>query len=150
VISNFSQYLFVKEEDPSVIAEKLRTAQPLRGVGVFGRLGYATPEASNTVDRDASVALLARGLLGSRPYDSFGIGYYYNGISRGLKNSIRQLTDGTTVRNEKGIEIFYDFAITPAINVNAGYQHIWNPLVASVIANQDHADLFLARLNVVW
>lgn len=149
-ISNFSQYLFVKEEDPSVTLEKLRTGQPLRGVGVFGRLGYAAPEVSNTINRHASVALLARGLLDSRQYDSFGIGYYHNGISRGLKNSIRRLTDGTTVRNENGMEIFYDFAVTPAINVNAGYQHIWNPFVAGVTVNQDHADLFLARLNVVW
>jgi len=96
------------------------------------------------------VALLARGLLSSRQYDSFGIGFYYNGVSEKFKNSIRQLTDGTTVKNENGIEIFYDFAITPAINVNAGYQHIWNPLTASVTVNQDHADLFLVRLNVVW
>jgi porin len=148
-ISNFSQYLSVKEEDPSQIAEKLKNGQPLRGVGVFGRLGYAGPQASNTVNHDASVALLARGLLSSRQYDSFGIGFYYNGVSEKFKNSIRQLT-GTTVKNENGIEIFYDFAITPAINVNAGYQHIWNPLTASVTVNQDHADLFLVRLNVVW
>jgi porin len=148
-ISNFSQYLSVKEEDPSQIAEKLKNGQPLRGVGVFGRLGYAGPQASNTVNQDASVALLARGLLSSRQYDSFGLGFYYNGVSEKFKNSIRQLT-GTTVKNENGIEIFYDFAITPAINVNAGYQHIWNPLTASVTVNQDHADLFLVRLNVVW
>jgi porin len=148
-ISNFSQYLSVKEEDPSQIAEKLKNGQPLRGVGVFGRLGYAGPQASNTINQDASVALLARGLLSSRQYDSFGIGFYYNGVSEKFKNSIRQLT-GTTVKNENGIEIFYDFAITPAINVNAGYQHIWNPLTASVTVNQDHADLFLVRLNVVW
>ena len=148
-ISNFSQYLSVKE-DPSEIEEKLKTGQFLRGVGVFGRLGYAGPEASNTVNRDASVALLASGVLGSRQYDSFGIGFYYNGISEKFRNSIRQLTDGTTVKNENGIEIFYNFAITPAINVNAGYQHIWNPLTASVTVKQDHADLFLARLNLVW
>jgi len=149
-ISNFSQYLLVKEEDPSVIEEKLKSAQPLRGVGVFGRLGFAAPEASNTVNRDASVALLARGLLDSRQYDSFGLGFYYNGISKNLKNSVGQLTEGMTVRNENGMEVFYNFAVTPAINVNAGYQHIWNPLVASVTVQRNHADLFLARLNVVW
>jgi porin len=149
-LSNFSQYLFVKEEDPSVIADKLKTGQPLRGLGVFGRLGYAAPAALNTVNRNASVALLARGLLGNRQYDSFGMGFYYNGISRDFRNSIAQLTGDTTVKSENGIEIFYDFAITPAINVNASYQHIWNPLVADVTVNQDHADLFLARLNVVW
>ena len=148
-LSNFSQYLFVKEEDPSIILEKMSTGQPLRGIGVFGRLGFAAPEALNTVNRDASVALLARGLLDSRQYDSFGMGYYFNGMSKNFRNSIRQF-DGTTVKNENGIEIFYDFAITPAINVNASYQHIWNPLFASVSANQNHADLFLVRLNLVW
>jgi porin len=96
------------------------------------------------------VALLARGLLSSRQYDSFGIGFYYNGFSEDFKNSIRLLTDGTTVKNEKGMEIFYNFAITPAISVNPGYQHIWNPVTASVAVNQNHADLFLVRLNVVW
>src|SRR5262249_26785556 len=139
----------LKEEDPSVVEEKLKTAQPLRGVGVFGRLGYAAPEASNMINRDASVALLARGLFDSRPYDSFGIGYYNDGISKDLKNSLRQLT-GTTVPNENGIEIFYDFGVTPAINVNAGYQHIWNPFVAKVTLNQNHADLFMVRLNLVF
>jgi len=147
-ISNFSQYLSVKE-DPSEIEEKLKNGQFLRGVGVFGRLGYAGPAASNTVNRDASVALLATGLLDNRQYDSFGIGFYYNGISGKFRNSIRQLTN-TTVKSENGIEIFYNFAITPAINVNAGYQHIWNPLNASVTLNQNHTDLFLARLNVAW
>jgi porin len=148
-ISNFSQYLFLKEEDPSEIAEKLRTSQPLRGIGVFGRLGYAAPEALNPVNRDASVALLARGLMDSRQYDSFGVGFYHNGISKSLKNSLRQLT-GTTVRNENGMEIFYNFGITPAINVNASYQHMWHPFVADVTAKQNHADLFMARLNLVW
>jgi hypothetical protein len=147
-LSNFSQYLLVKE-DPSQIAEKLRNAQPLRGVGVFGRLGYGGPEDLNPVDTAASVALLAEGLWNSRQYDSFGIGFYYNGVSRNLKNSIQQLTD-IRAKNENGVEIFYNFAVTPAINVNAGYQHIWNPLVATVTANQDHADLLMVRLNLVW
>jgi hypothetical protein len=149
-ISNFSQYLLVKEEDPSQIPEKLRNAQPLRGVGVFGRVGYGGPEDVNMVDTDASVALLAEGLWKRRQYDSFGLGFYYNGVSRQFKNTIQQLTGGTTVRNETGTEIFYNFAVTPAINVNAGYQHIWNPLVATITANQNHADLFLIRLNLVF
>jgi porin len=148
-ISNFSQYISVKE-DPSEIEEKLKNGQFLRGVGLFGRLGYAGPAASNTVNRDASVALLATGLLDSRQYDSFGVGFYYNGISGKFKNTIRQLTEGTTVKNENGLEVFYNFAVTPAINVNAGYQHIWNPLTASVTVKQDHADLFLVRLNLAW
>ena len=46
------------------------------------------------------------------------------------------------IQNEKGIEIFYDFAITPAIRVIPSYQHIWNPLTAAVAKNHRSADCF--------
>ena len=149
VLSSFSQYLHLKEEDPSDVAEKLKSGQPLRGIGVFNRLGY-TPDTTGTLTRDASVALFARGLLDSRQYDSIGVGFYFNGVSPHFKNDIEQLTAGTRPKNEKGIEIFYDFAITPAIRLNPSYQHVWNPLIAGVASRQNHADLFLARLNLAF
>jgi porin len=149
-ISNFSQYLLIKEDDPSQVAEKVKNLEPVRGIGVFGRLGYAAPENLNPVNHQASVAMIAEGLSRRRQHDSFGLGFYYNGVSSELRESIRQFTGGTSISNENGAEVFYNFAVTPAINVNAGYQHIWNPLVASAIANQNHADLFVVRLNLVW
>ena len=146
---NFSQYLFVKE-DATAIATKLESGQPLRGIGVFGRVGYAPP-ATNRITRDASVALFARGLLDGRPRDSFGVGYYYNGISQPLKDDIAQFTGGAAnVKNEEGVEIFYDFAITPAIKVIPGYQHIFNPLAAVVAENRRSADVFLIRFSVTF
>jgi len=148
-ISSFSQYVYLKEEDASLVPEKMRSSEPLSGIGVFGRLGYA-PTRTNTLTRDGSVALFARGLLGSRQYDSLGAGFYYNVVSGKFKNAIEQLTADTTVKNEKGVEVFYDFAITPAIRLIPGYQHVWNPLIASVTLNQNNADLFLARLTVAW
>jgi porin len=148
-IGNFSQYLFVK--DPSgAVAEKLGSGQPLRGIGVFGRIGYA-PEESNPITRDASVALLANGLSDRRPNDSFGLGIYHNGISRPLKDDIARLTGATaTPKNENGLEVFYDFAITPAIRVIPSYQHIWNPLTAAVVKNERGADVFLVRFSLTW
>lgn len=148
-IANFSQYLFVME-DSAAITQKLKSGQPLNGIGVFGRFGYAPPE-TNTVTLDGSVALVAYGLIDFRKYDSFGVGFYYNAISHNLKDSINQLTAGTaTVEDEKGIEIFYDFAITPAIRLIPSYQHIWDPLSARVSKNQSRADVFLVRLNVAF
>jgi hypothetical protein len=149
VLSSFSQYLTLKEETAELAAEKLKSGQPLRGIGVFNRLGYSA-DTTSTLTRDASVALFGRGLLDGRPYDSYGVGCYYNAISPHFKNDIEQLTAGTRPRNEKGIEIFYDFALTPAIRLNPSYQHIWNPLTAGVDFRQDHADLFLARLNLAF
>jgi len=148
-IGNFSQYLFVKDH-AGAIAEKLESGQPLRGIGVFGRIGYA-PEETNPVTRDASVALFANGLSDPRPIDSFGLGIYHNGISRPLKDDIARLTEGTvTPKNENGLEIFYDFAITPAIRVIPSYQHIWNPLTAAAVKNERGADVFLIRLSLTW
>ncbi len=148
-IGNFSQYLFVKDQS-GAITEKLGTGQPLRGIGVFGRIGYA-PEETNPITRDASVALIANGLSDGRPNDSFGLGTYHNGISQPFKDDIARLTGATaTPKNENGLEVFYDFAITPAIRVIPSYQHIWNPLTAAVVKSESGADVFLVRLSLTW
>jgi hypothetical protein len=148
-IGNFSQYLFVKDHTEAV-AEKLGTGQSLRGVGLFGRIGYA-PEETNTITRDANVALFAYGLSDRRPNDSFGLGIYHNGISQPLKNDFKQLTGAAaTVKNENGLEVFYDFAITPALRLIPSYQHIWNPMAAGVAKNEHAADLLLLRTSLTW
>ena len=148
-IGNFSQYLFVKDR-PETVAAKLGSGQSLRGIGLFGRIGYA-PEETNTVTRDANVALFAYGISDHRPNDSFGLGIYHNGISQPLKNDFKQLTGAAaTVNNENGLEVFYDFAITPAIRLIPSYQHIWNPMTAEVIKNEHHADVLLLRTSLTW
>jgi len=62
---------------------------------------------SDTVQRDASVALVAHGILPGRKYDSFGVGFFYNGISGDLKNDITFLTAGiSTAKDEKAWRSF--------------------------------------------
>jgi porin len=135
-IANLSQYLFVKD-DPETVAQKLKSGQPINGIGVLAKAGYA-PQDSNNVTLDASVVLFAHGLFDARSYDSFGVGYYWNQISGDLKNDITMLTLGmANVRNESGVEVFYNFAITPAIRLIPSYQHIWHPLAAEVANNQN-------------
>jgi porin len=148
-IANFSQYLFLVD-DPASIPEKLRTGQVINGVGIFGRFGSA-PHRTNPIERDASIGLFAHGLLKTRRYDSFGVGFYYNKFSRDLKNDITELTAGTAkLSDESGVEVFYDLALTPAVRLIPSYQHIWNPFAAQVVTDQDHADIFLTRLTVAW
>ena len=126
LIANWSQYLFVKD-DRAAIEKKQKSGQTLSGVGVFARVGYAPP-ATTTVTWDASVGLFASGLMDSRPRDSFVVGFYDNAVSNNLKNSITRLTQGTSsAAHEQGVELFYDFAITPAVGLNVSYQHVWNP-----------------------
>jgi carbohydrate-selective porin OprB len=76
---------------------------------------------------------------------------YHNGISQSLKNDVTRLTAATaTAKNENGLEVFYDVAITPAIRLIPSYQHIWNPLTAEVAKNERSADVFLLRLSLTW
>jgi len=125
----------------------MKSGEALRGIGVFGRLGYA-PKATNTLTRHGSVALFARGLWDRREYDSFGAGFYYNAFGGEFKDAIGRLTAGTRVKNEKGIEVFYDVAITPAVRVIPGYQYVRDPFTAQVVANHRSANLFLLRFTV--
>jgi hypothetical protein len=147
--ANFSQYLYVKEDSES-IHEKQKSGQPLRGIGVFGRLGYA-PDQTNPVSRHASVALHGYGLIDARKYDSFGIGYYWNGTSDDLRDTLQRATQNRRdLKDEKGLEIFYDFALTPAIRLIPSYQYIWDPLLAQVETQEDHAEAFFIRATVAW
>jgi porin len=149
MLGNFSQYLSVKDH-PATVAEKLGSGQPLRGIGLLGRVGYA-PEETDPITRHASVALFANGLSDHRSNDSVGVGIYHNGISQPLKNDIARLTEPTaTLKNEQGLEVFYDVAITPAIRLIPSYQHIWNPMTATVAKNERGADVFLLRSSVAW
>ena len=147
--ANFSQYLYVME-DPESIHAKLKSGQFLRGIGAFGRLGYA-PDQTNPVARNASVALFGYGLLDARQRDSFGVGFYWNGTSDDLKDTFERVTlNRRHLKDEEGLEIFYDFALTPAIRLIASYQHIWDPLLAQVETRQNHVDVFLVRTTVAW
>lgn len=148
-IGNFSQYLYVRDS-PEAIPQKLKSGQPLRGVGVFGRFGYS-PDETNPVSRHASMALHAHGLLDARKNDGFGVGWYFNGTSDGLKETFSRATGGGfRLRDETGLEIFYNIALTPAISLIPSYQHIWNPLLAQIETRDRGADAFFVRLSVTW
>lgn len=149
VIANASQYLKVIDE-PATLPGKIRSGQPLRGIGMFGRLGYS-PQRTNPIARHASIAVVGRGLMDARPIDSFGAALGYNGVSDDLKHTISTLTgDALDAKDEVNVELFYDFAITPAVRIIASYQHIWNPLLAQLEAQEDHAGAFFTRINVQW
>jgi len=147
--ANISQYLYVID-DPATTAIKMKSGQALRGVGVFGRLGSAN-EDTTPINFHGSVALLVTGLLDARPRDVFGVGYYYNGVSDDLKELEFQSSGGSiSLNGERGVEVFYNFAVTPAVSLIPSYQHIWDPFVSGLTGGKDHADVFLARTTVKW
>lgn len=148
-LATVSQFLLLRD-DAATVARKQKTGEQIRGIGMLVRAGHA-PDDTNPITSDASVALFAHGLLDRREHDSFGIGFYYNKISDKLKTSITTISQGrATARDERGMEVFYNFAVTPAVRLIPSYQHIWHPLAAEVAERRKSTDIFQTRLTVAW
>jgi porin len=60
-------------------------------------------------------------MLDNRPYDSFGIGFYYYSWSRALEETLDPFLP---LDDEKGLEIYYNFALTPWFILTADLQVI--------------------------
>lgn len=102
---NFDQYLYV---DP---------CNPKRGWGVFGRAGFSDQQA-NPFDYFVSFGIGGNSPLSHRENDTFGIGWFYTGLSGGLK----ALPLG--LGNEDGFELYYNIAVTPWCHITPDVQII--------------------------
>ena len=159
-LANFDQYLFTtnpkatqeyhqrSETSHHHIAHRVYAPPP--GLGVFGRFGIG-PESENLVSLFASFGISGIGLIPGREYDRFGLGWYYVGISDDLLDFINSSTlvsdtfpsDGAA---ENGLEFYYNFAITPAIQLSADVQYIFNP----EFSTENHALILGGRLQVAF
>lgn len=79
------------------------------GFGLFGQFGISDGNPSRLY-WSALVGIGGTGLIPSRSRDNWGIGYYYDAPSRDLQESLSPVL---TIRDEQGVEVFYNFAVTP-------------------------------------
>ena len=103
-IYNFDQYLVTDPNDPE------------QGWGLFGRFGLSDGDA-NLFHRFYSFGIGGTGLIPGRDRDRFGLGYYYLELS---DNRVGLATGD----DEHGVELFYNMAVTPALEVTADLQVI--------------------------
>jgi porin len=97
VYYNFDQYLYEREPGR-------------HGLGVFGRFGASDGDA-NPLHYFYSIGVGATGMLVARPYDRFGIGYYYLDVES--PTIAGPLRTRSFLQDEWGFEAFYNVAITP-------------------------------------
>jgi porin len=107
---SFDQYLYRVSENSK------------EGFGLFGQFGISDGNPSRLY-WSALVGIGGTGLIPGRSRDNWGIAYYYDAPSRDLQESLSPLL---TIRDEQGVEIFYNFAVTPWFTVGADLQVI-NP-----------------------
>lgn len=132
------QYLFAEDDgrgDEPLSPEN--RVPDLKGLGVFGRLGFADPD-TNPVSFAFSLGLGGRGLIPGRDNDLFGAGYFYNDTE-----DRRILTALNLQSYGQGFEAFYSFAITPAMHLTFDFQ-----LVEPVSNNLDTAVVLGGRFLV--
>jgi len=106
VMYDFDQFVYTVKDHPD------------RGFGFFGRFGF-TPGVVNPIQDFYSFGVGAKGLSDARPRDSFGVGYYYLGLSDKLPRFIQRRTE-----DEKGVELYYNFAVTPWMHITPDLQII--------------------------
>ena len=80
-----------------------------------------TPEDRNSWNITISDGIGARGIIPGRPHDRMGVGVYSMLVSEDLN---RQPVVGGILGDEVGVEAFYNFAITPSLQLSADAQFI--------------------------
>ena len=118
---------------------------PPRGLGAFGRFGVG-PDDRNFISTFASLGIGGNGAIPSRPYDNFGLGWYYLGFSSDARDiAVIRAFSPTGFAAENGLEVYYTAALTPAIQLTADAQYIFSPALSS---NSNNALVLGGRLQV--
>jgi porin len=107
LVGLFDQALYVDE-------------QTKRSWGAFGNIGIADGNP-NPVRWSGAIGLGGSSMWQARPQDSWGIGYYYIGISDEIKNFAPRFVQP---RDEHGVEAFYNFAVAPWFHLSPSLQVI--------------------------
>ncbi len=105
---NFDQAVYVSPDDPQ------------RKWGVFGNLGIADNNPS-PINWFASAGISGASPVAGRTADTFGIGYFYLGVSEPLKDLAPILLP---LQNENGVELYYNVAVTPWCQITPDIQII--------------------------
>lgn len=97
------------------------------GMEVY-RFGYM-PENRNAYNMTMSGGLGARGIIPGRPNDRMGIGAYVMFVSDDFKDAsfiLDELAD-----DEFGLEAYYNFAVTPWLQISADVQWVDQDITTS-------------------
>jgi porin len=96
------------------------SVRPGKGIGIYGKVA-STRGNPNPIGWSFVGGITGEGMFANRPYDAFGVGFYYYNWSRALEETIDPLLP---LDDEKGLEIYYNFAITPWFILTADLQVI--------------------------
>lgn len=117
---SFDHYLYMPEASQDAASHTALFDNEPEGIGVFARFHYA-PEDRNPYNVFFSAGLGGRGVVPCRPNDRYGLGFYGLFASSDLKN---QPLLGIVLDTEWGMEAFYNFALTPWLQIGPSLQYV--------------------------
>ncbi len=91
-----------------------------RGVGIFFNFGVSDGDP-NPVEYNYMVGLGGNGVVRGRPHDTFGIGWARTQLSGSVSPFLRQELE-MGLDHEDVIEMYYNAAITPWLNISPSIQ----------------------------
>jgi porin len=111
VYYNFDQYLWSSSANTNT------------WLGLFGMSGLSDGNP-NPIRWNATIGLGAGGLIPGRDRDTLGLGYFHMGISDDFKQLLSgpSAPPGLAQRDEQGVELYYNAAITPWCHLSADLQ----------------------------
>jgi porin len=105
---SFQQYLVQNPDNPR------------EGWGIFGQTGYA--ENPNPYHWMVIAGVAGSSPIAGRNLDRFGVGYFRYSFNKDLVDSLQVLHFG--LRDEYGVELFYNAAVTPWFRLAGDIQYI--------------------------
>jgi porin len=106
---SFQQYLFQSPTNPK------------EGWGVFGQAAISDGNP-NPIEWSVLAGIGGSSFLPGRALDRWGVAFFHYGLSRDLVSGLSTL--GINIRDEQGVEAYYNFAVTPWFLVTADLQYI--------------------------
>ena len=91
-----------------------------RGLGVYARAAIADGNP-NPIRGSFVGGIAGEGMVTGRPDDTFGIGYFYYGISKDLQSAVAPFVD---FEDEQGVEAYYTFVPVPWLRMTADLQWV--------------------------
>jgi porin len=140
---NFDQYLYEMQKGSG------------KGIGIFGRFGVSDGNP-NPVHFFYSLGVGGKGIIPGRSLDQFGIGAYYMDVSN--PKFTGPVLTRTILRDEYGFEAYYNFAITPWLQLTPDIQvirpaqkdFVYTKGLVPVRKNVDTATVLGFRLRMVF
>jgi porin len=143
VYYNFDQYLYEPVKGSG------------KGFGLFGRFAV-TDGNPNFMQYFYSLGLGGKGVMASRPLDSFGVGWYFLDIKSPSLSGPLGLLNKDFLRDEQGVEAYYSVALTPwaLLTPNIQYIHGAQKQTAALLPADrkdiDNATIMALRLQLIF